>query len=289
VSKYLRTEIANIDHTAGSPVSAGENVAVRSHRIQYLQEQMKTNSRRDLHRWSISIVVILVLATGFAAVIAPSLAWNNASSHFDFKYLPQLFWGMISLVLMFSLYVSSQKKELNATRRALVQEFVMSEHLQAFSLLDPVTQLLNSCAIDPMVAKEIARANRLGTALTFATISLDNFQSIEKRADIEQGEQALYHAARLLKSTFRGSDAIFRSRTSEFVVVMPDTTEQQAENAIGRLGTLTERWNAEAEAGCECSFSWGIAGYVAGARTSDVMERARRFMFLSSQKVSFVF
>ncbi len=291
MSKYLRTEIANIDPTAGSTGSGGENVALRSHRIQYLQEQMKTTSRRDLHLWSISIVVILVLATGFAAVIAPSLAWNNAnaSSHFDFRYLPQLFWGMISLVLLFSLYVSSQKKELNATRRALVQEFVMSEHLQAFSLLDPVTQLLNSCALDPMVAKEIARANRLGTALTFATISLDNFQSIEKRAGIEQGEQALYHAARLLKSTFRGSDAIFRSRTSEFVVVMPDTTEQQAENAIGRLGTLTERWNAEAEAGCEFSFSWGIAGYVAGARTNDVMERARRCMFLSSQKVSFVF
>jgi diguanylate cyclase (GGDEF)-like protein len=266
-----------------------EDLSLRSRRVRYLQEQMKTNSKRDLHLWSISILVILVLATGFAAVIAPSLAWRTASFHFDLRDLPQLFWGMIALVLLFSVYVTAQKKELNATRRTLLQEFVMSEHLQAFSLLDPVTQLLNSCAIDPIVAKETIRANRLGTALAIATISLDNFQSIAKRAGIEQGEQTLHHAARLLKSTFRGSDAIFRSRTSEFVVVMPDTTEQEAEHAIGRLRAGAERWNAEAETGCEFSFSWGIAGYIEGARTSDVLERARRCMFLSSQKINFVF
>jgi diguanylate cyclase len=250
---------------------------------------MKTNSNRDLHLWSISIVVILVLAAGFASVIAPSLAWNSTGFRFDFKCLPQLFWGMISLVLLFSVYVTAQKRELNVTRKTLLQEFVMSEHLPSFSLLDPVTQLLNSCALDPIVAKETTRANRLGTALTFATISFDNFKSIEKRAGTEQGEQTLYRAARLLKSTFRGSDAIFRSRTSEFVVLMPDTTEQQAENAISRLRALTERWNAEAETGCEFSFSWGIAGYVAGAKTSEVLDRARRCMFLSSHKINFVF
>src|SRR5260370_12564156 len=177
-----------------------EDPSLRSRRVRYLQEEMKTNSKRDLHLWSISTLVILVLATGFAAVIAARLAWRTASFHFDFRNLPQLFWGMIALVLLFSVYVTTQKKELNATRRTLLQEFIMSEHLQAFSLLDPVTQLLNSCAIDPIVAKETIRANRLGTSLTLATISLDNFQTIAKRVGIEQGEQGLYHAARLLKS-----------------------------------------------------------------------------------------
>jgi len=269
--------------------SANEGLPLRSRRLRHLQEQMQTNSKRDLQLWSISVLVILVLATGFAGVIAPSLAWRTAGFHFDTSYLPQLFWGMIALVLLFSVYITAQKKDLNSTRRTLLQEFVMSEHLQTFSLLDPVTQLLNSCAIEPIMAKETSRANRLGTALTFATISLDNFQSIVKRTSVEQGEQALYHAARLLKDTFRGSDVLFRSRTSEFVVVMPDTTEPQAENAISRLRTFTERWNSETETGCELSFSWGIAGYATGARTSDVLERARRCMFLSSQKISFVF
>jgi diguanylate cyclase (GGDEF)-like protein len=266
-----------------------EDLAFRSRRIRYLQEQMKTNSRRDLQLWWASIVVIVVLACGFAAIIAPSLAWATPIVHFDPHYLPQLFWGMLSLILLFSVHLTAQKKDLSTTRKALLQEFIMSEHLQAFSLLDPVTQLLNSCAIDPIVAKETSRANRLGTALTFATITLDNFQSIANKLGIEQGEHTLYQAARLLKNTFRGSDILFRSRTCEFVAVMPDTTEQQAESAINRLRTMTEVWNAEAEGGCELSFSWGFAGYVAGANSNDVFERARRCMFLSSQKINFVF
>src|SRR5437879_4090688 len=147
--------------TVGHRTRTMENVALKSRRIRFLQEQMKTNSKRDLQLWSISILVILILATGFTAILAPSIAWRSANFHFDFKYLPQLFWGMISLILLFSVYVITQKKELNATRSALVQEFVMSEHLQEFSILDPVTQLLNPCAIDLIMTKETARANRL--------------------------------------------------------------------------------------------------------------------------------
>jgi diguanylate cyclase (GGDEF)-like protein len=118
---------------------------------------------------------------------------------------------------------------------------------------------------------------------------LDNYPSILKRCPGDGGEQALYQAARLLKSNFRGSDAIFRSGTSEFVVVMPDTAERQAETAIARFCALTERWNSETDAGFEFSFSWGLASYAAGAKTADVLERSRRCMFLSSQKTTFVF
>jgi len=273
--------------TKGAPKAEGR--VVPSRRIEYLQERLKTNSKRDLHLWSISMLVILMLASGFAAVLAPSVAWNIATLHFDLKYLPQLFWGMIALVLLFSLYAMTQKRDLNIVSRALVQELILSENLQSFSVLDPVTQLLNSWAIDPIIAKEIAHANRLGSALTFATIRLDNFQSIKKQLGPERGEEALYHAARLLKGTFRGSDVIFRNGADEFLVVLPDTTEQQAESAVARLGTATERWNADSDTGFEFSFCSGIAPHVIGAESRDVIERARRGMIPSSQKIKFVF
>src|SRR5713101_4849609 len=111
-----------------------------SRRIGCVQVQMKANSRRDPHLWSISMLVILVLATGFAVVLASRVAWKGPTVLFDLKYLPQLFWGMIVLILLFSIYVKTQKKELT-TVGALVQELIVRDNVQAFSLLDPATQL----------------------------------------------------------------------------------------------------------------------------------------------------
>ena len=143
-----------------TPPPIGGEDKVSSRRIEYLQKQLKLNSRRDLQLWIIVLGVMVVLAVGLAGILTPSLAWKTMSFHLDFKYLPQLFWGMIVLVALFSIYATEQKREVNATRTALIQELIISEHLQAFSFLDPVTQLLNSCAIDGTVQREIARANR---------------------------------------------------------------------------------------------------------------------------------
>jgi diguanylate cyclase (GGDEF)-like protein len=273
--------------TAASQLGGEPNISPQ--RIEYLQEQMKANSHRDLHLWLTTILVILVLAAGFAGVLAPSLVWKGVSLHLDFKYFPQLFWGMITLIALFSIYVAAQKREVNVTRRALIRELIVGEHLQAFSLLDPVTQLLNPCAIENIAARERARANRLGFALSFAAINLDNFDSIQKHLGSERGDQVLFHAAQLLKNTFRGSDAIFRNGLHDFLVIMPDTSEQQAESAVSRLKSTAERWNADSETEFEFSFSVGIAPHVPGANNSDVIERARRCMFLSSQKVNLAF
>ena len=269
-----------------TPPPIGGEDKVSSRRIEYLQKQLKLNSRRDLQLWIIVLGVMVVLAVGLTGILAPSLVWKTMSFNLDFKYLPQLFWGMIVLVALFSIYATGQKREVNATRTALIKELIISEHLQAFSFLDPVTQLLNSCAIDGIAQREIARANRTGCALTFAAISLDNFSRL---LGTEQQEQVLFHAARLLKNTLRGSDAVFRNGPVDFLVLMPDTNEQQAESALTRLKVIVEQWHADTDTGLELSFSFGISPHVTGGNSSDVIERARRCMFLSSNKINLVF
>jgi diguanylate cyclase (GGDEF)-like protein len=110
-----------------------------------------------------------------------------------------------------------------------------------------------------------------------------------KGLESEQGDQLLYHAARLLKATFRGSDAVFRNGAVDFLVVMPETSEQQAEMALSRLKCGADHWNSDTDTGLELSFSYGIATHVSGGNSADVIERARRCMFLSSQQVNLVF
>jgi diguanylate cyclase len=116
-----------------------------------------------------------------------------------------------------------------------------------------------------MLDKEVARANRTGSALTVPVLDVDNFKSINTRIGQLASDRALGETARLLKNTFRGSDMVFRYGGDEFGVVMRDTTEQQAERAVARLLTEVDRCNAENRAADELALSCGSASYVTGA------------------------
>ncbi|HYL15168.1 MAG TPA: GGDEF domain-containing protein [Terriglobales bacterium] len=124
------------------------------------------------------------------------------------SYLPQLFFGLISLVLLFNIYVFAQKRTLNSTRKALIRELVFSERLESLSLIDPLTQLFNRRAVEPMVAREVARANRSGSSLTFILIVIDGSRQINTRFGTITGDELLVDVAKLLKNTFRGGHCV---------------------------------------------------------------------------------
>jgi diguanylate cyclase (GGDEF)-like protein len=260
-----------------------------SARTEEIQSQFQSLSSRDLQLWSISLLIIVVLGAGFVALIAPNLVWKPTLFHAESRYLPQLFFGLISLVLLFNIYIIAQKRDLNATRRALVQELIFNERLQGLSLLDPLTQLLSRRALDQMLDKEVARANRRGSALTVLMLDVDNFKFINTQVGQSGGDRLLSEAARLLKNTFRGSDMVFRYGGDEFLVVMPDTTEQQAERALARLLTEVDRRNAENRSPDELALSCGLASYVTGARMADVLATASRRMLMKKNKLVPVF
>ena len=72
-------------------------------RADEIQQQIQQLSGRDLQLWSIGILVMLVLTSGLLAVILPNLVWSQLFVHVDRFYLPQLFFGLISLILLFNI------------------------------------------------------------------------------------------------------------------------------------------------------------------------------------------
>ena len=258
-------------------------------RAEQIQREIQQLSGRDLQLWSIVILVVVVLTAGMLALVLPNVIWAQRVIRVEHAYLPQLFFGLISLILLFNIYLVGQKVALNNTRRALISELELNERLESLSLIDPLTQLLNRRAMNEMISREVARANRLSSNLTFLTIDLDDFRAINSKYGNIEGNFLLREFARLLTTSFRGGDIVFRQGGDEFLVVMPDTSEQDSDAPIRRLHSALEQWNISSGKSYQLGFGWGVASYVTGSQVEDVLRAVDRQLYQKKHNLVPVF
>ena len=258
-------------------------------RADEIQRQIHDLSSRDMQLWSIVSLVILVLTAGFLALIAPNLVWAQRIIRIEQAYLPQLVFGLICLVVLFNIYLLSQRVTLNSTRKALISELVLNERLESLSLIDPLTQLFNRRALNELISHQLARSNRNGTPLTILIMDLNGFRELNSKLGSMEGNRVLGEFSRMLKKVFRGGDLLFRQGGDEFLAVMPDTSEPQAENPLQRLLRTLEQWNAENGKHYQLSFTWGMAGYVTGTSLDDVLRTVDRKLYQKQHNLAPVF
>jgi diguanylate cyclase (GGDEF)-like protein len=261
------------------------NELIRSEEI---QKQIQALSSRDLQLWSIGILVMLVLSAGFLALVFPNVAWRN-EVNINAHLLPQFFFGLITLIVLFNVYMISQKNALNATRRELIRELVFSERMESLSLLDPATQLYNRRALDQMLTQEVARANRGGINLTLMMMKVKSLEVVKARYGAEAGDKFIVEVAKLLKSTFRGSDTLTRYSNDQFLVLMPGTSEDQAEFAVRRLQEGIDSWNLTTKTGWEINLAHALASHVTGCDAGDLLRAIERKMLPTRDKLVPVF
>ena len=95
---------------------------IRSDSRQELEEQLRLRrqvqglEQRDLQLWSIVCLMIVLLLAGLAGLLLPNVVWNRALVRFEERFLPQLFYGLITLVVLFNIYVMQQRRHLRHAR-----------------------------------------------------------------------------------------------------------------------------------------------------------------------------
>ena len=260
-----------------------------THRTEEIQQEIDQLSSRDWQLWSIGILLMLVFASGFLALVLPNLAWSQRNLILDHRFVPQLMFGLITLVVLVNIYLVSQRKSLNSTRGSLIRELVYNQRLENLSLYDPLTNLFNRRAMDEFVSREVTRVNRQGTQLTFLMLDIDGFRAVNSNFGHQTGDSVLVDMAQMLKNNFRGADLLFRYGGDEFLVVMPETSEEQAEIAVRRLLRGIESWNVTSKRGFELQVNWGITAHVAGAVISDVLREADRRLYQRKHKMVALF
>src|SRR5436305_14727495 len=99
-------------------------------RAETIQRQIQELTSRDTQLWSIVTLVILVLTAGFLTLVLPNLAIKQRLIRIEEGYLPQLFFGLICLIVLFNIYLQSQRVNVNSTRNPVIREVEVSERWQ---------------------------------------------------------------------------------------------------------------------------------------------------------------
>jgi diguanylate cyclase (GGDEF)-like protein len=258
-------------------------------RADAIQRQIHELSSRDMQLWSIITLVVLVLTAGFLCLVAPNLTLSQKIMRVEQGYLPQLFVGLICLIVLFNIYLLSQRVSLNSTRKALISELVLNERLESLSLIDPLTQLFNRRALNELISHQVARANRNSSPLTFLIMDINGFRELNTKLGSMEGNRVLTDFARMLKKVFRGGDLVFRQGGDEFLVVMPDTSEQKGEFPLKRLLDMVQQWNVENGNRYQLAFTWGMAGYVTGTSLEDILRTVDRKLYQKMHNLAPVF
>jgi len=248
--------------------------------VEQLRQEIRALEGRDFHLWSIGVLVTLVVAAGFVALVWPNVMWNLGEFRVDGRYFPQLIYGFVTLVVLFNIYQIQQRRLLGHARDELVHQLLRGEAMERLSLVDPLTETFNRRYLDQILPKEVSRTDRRGSSLALAVIDVDDFKSVNTRFGHPVGDRVLAEVAQLLKKLFRASDTVIRYGGDEFLVLMGDTNEQEAEAAVARLHAQVNRWNlTDAIAGYKMGLSCGVAVYTKGANATEVLETADNRMY----------
>jgi diguanylate cyclase (GGDEF)-like protein len=150
-------------------------------------------------------------------------------------------WAILCLLLLFNGWlVYRQRLFRRAKRQFTVDRTDQLEPQEASGsvVLDLATGLYTRSFVELQLGREIARAKRENTALTLATIHIEEFDQLNARHGPSAMDMALKELARRLRKSCRGSDFAARLSNDDFLLVLPECGLNEVKLVLNRLGSL---------------------------------------------------
>ena len=250
---------------------------------EYIEKKIFALDWRDLQLWCIGAALLVVMAAGFLALLMPQLLWDVTASFSHQANIPQLFFGLLALLILSNVYLFTQRLQLVRTRRELVHQLQIAERT---ARTDALTGVFNRRWLDEALLKEIARVERNKGHLTIMMTDVNDFKAINTRVGHVEGDHILVEVAHLLQRNFRASDSVVRYGGDEFVALMPDTDMAQGRIAVDRLHRFVDLRNARHDSAVTLGLSCGLATFIPGMSMDGLIQAADEDMFAQKPRRS---
>ncbi len=121
----------------------------------------------------------------------------------------------------------------------------MYEEIVYLSNTDWLTKLWNYGKFQQLLSFEIEKAKIRGLSTSLVMIDVDNFKNYNDTHGHLKGDEALRNIAAILHNKSRKCDIVARYGGEEFVIIMPDTSKDNAKLFAERLRSEVEKFYAE--------------------------------------------
>src|ERR1700723_1689071 len=157
------------------------------------------------------------------------------------------------------------------------------EKIQELTITDDCTGLFNARDLYKTLETEVYRSARFGYQFSVIFIDLDHFKSVNDTHGHLVGSRLLAEVGYLVKAQLRLIDFAFRYGGDEFVVLLPQTSKDQALVVAKRLrdALRASSFCREESLNLNVRASMGLATYPHDARSAhDIIRQADEMMYL---------
>jgi len=158
------------------------------------------------------------------------------------------------------------------------------QRIEEFAELDELTGSYNRRCIMRMLDDEIARADRSAAPLSLALIDLDWFKRINDSFGHPTGDEVLRTFAITIFANIRSFDRFGRYGGEEFLLLLPNTSRDEAHKMLDRLREIVEEldWTAFSP-GMRVTLSAGVTAMAPNETAEAVLARADRALYAAKE------
>ncbi len=113
--------------------------------------------------------------------------------------------------------------------------YEQSEQMRELSITDPLTGLFNRRYFDIRLDEESQRAKRYGLPMSLVLLDIDNFKLFNDSEGHLAGDYILKEIAAVMSAAVRANDILVRFGGEEFVILMPQTSKEDALRVSERI------------------------------------------------------
>ncbi len=123
-----------------------------------------------------------------------------------------------------------------------IQNARLHQRMENLAITDELTGLYNFRYLKEHLKEEIKRSQRYGHPLALIMADIDHFKEYNDTFGHPEGNKALKSVANILKSNVREVDIVGRYGGEEFIIILPEAKQKQAQEIAERIRLKVEEY-----------------------------------------------
>jgi diguanylate cyclase (GGDEF)-like protein len=207
---------------------------------------------------------VVVLATITAIIVGPSVMSREGYTAIELL--------LVAISAAYGIFLAAHSRTthvgLERAYSAHLEE--LSQRLRNMAYRDAVTGLYNHRYFREQLSHELERSARYGQPLSMILMDMNNFKEINDRYGHFMGDKFLGLVGEVIDRQIRASDVGARYGGDEFVIVLPNTSAEEATTTGEKLVAAVANCAAMTASGesVELGVSFGVASFPSDAKTA---------------------